>query len=710
MKKASNGAFFPRPLRQHSVPQPFMAKRKNKPAEKSGSKNQSPRPTKAESRDPAETRAEAFRIAGGRETVEAFVIAFMLALLFRAFLAEAFVIPTGSMAPALMGAHKDLQCDQCGTPFQFGASRERSSPEMHIAVIAGVCPNCRHVNALDLENNSNHQTFNGDRIVVSKYSYVLGDPDRWDVVVFKYPGNPKQNYIKRCVGLPNETLTLKYGDVYARPTGSNERDQILRKPPSKLLAMRNLVYDTQYQSQNLIEANYPSRWQPWAEGAEHPPQDSWSVTRSQDGLTATVDPGDDGNLHWLRYFHRWPDDGQWAIAEEGGSLADVDPYTSRLITDFYAYDAYVNVAASLVYDDVPTQRPSGGVGGRLGRLFRGSGGGYTQGDFRRGYQSGGGPEQFGRNSHWGGQDRSGDQIGRDGMHWVGDLMLEAEVETAADTKELVFELVKAGVKYQCSIDLDTGIATLSIKDGETSQAFDSGDTDTVGQPTAQTKVAAGRKYQIRFSNCDDQLLLWVGGSVVDFDRPTTFDTRRYRTDANNRPHYSPSNPADAAPVAIAVRGGGKSTVHSLRIDRDKYYIATDDANRGINDYNMGQISQSIGGNVSIADIQATFAKPSEWSKASFWEARQAVTFVLEEDQFFPMGDNSPESLDARCWAGTKAQRQLPRGVNQDAWRWSNDSFVPRELLVGKALVVFWPHSWNSPVPFTPNFKRMKLIR
>ncbi|MEM6363930.1 MAG: S26 family signal peptidase, partial [Planctomycetota bacterium] len=59
-------------------------------------------------------RAVVFRGQAGRETVEAFVVAFILALLFRAFIAEAFVIPTGSMAPALMGAHKDLACQQCG--------------------------------------------------------------------------------------------------------------------------------------------------------------------------------------------------------------------------------------------------------------------------------------------------------------------------------------------------------------------------------------------------------------------------------------------------------------------------------------------------------------------------------------------------------------------------------------------------------------------
>ncbi len=686
-----------------------MANRKHKSSANSPSQSERPATNRRETRDPAEVRAESFRIACGRETVEAFVIAFMLALLFRAFLAEAFVIPTGSMAPALMGAHKDIQCDRCGNSFQFGASRERSSPDMHVTVVAGICPNCRHVNALDLENDPNDRTFNGDRIVVAKYSYVLRDPERWDVVVFKYPGNPKQNYIKRCVGLPNETLTLKYGDVYARPTGSNDPDQILRKPPEKLLAMRNPVYDTRYQSAALIDSEYPSRWQPWTEGAETPPTDSWSIQRSTDGLTATLSAGNDDRLHWLRYFHRWPDEKQWNMIDQGESLADVDPYSSRLITDFYAYDSYVNVAASLVYKEVPTQRPSRSMSGRLGRIFGGSGGGYSSGEFRPGYQSGVGPEQFGRNSYWGGQDRFGQQIGRDGMHWVGDLILELEVETDAAAKELVLELVEAGVKYQCSIDLGSGLATLSINDGGNPIPFDSDAAQETVSPTAQTSVTAGSKYQLRFSNCDDQLLLWVGGDVIQFDHPTTFDTRRFRTDPNNRPHYSKGDPADGAPAAIAARGG-KTIVHNLRIDRDKYYIATNDANTGIYDYDLSRVQTSDGRNVSLADVQNLFTLPQQWSQADIWESRRSVTFELQEDQFFPMGDNSPESLDARCWAGSKPQRYLPRGVNEDAWRWSNESYVPRELLVGKALVVFWPHSWNSPVPFTPNFKRMKLIR
>lgn len=59
-------------------------------------------------------------------------------------------------------------------------------------------------------------TFSGDRILVSKFAYALADSARWDVAVFKFPGNPKQNYIKRIVGLPDETLMIHHGDIYAQ--------------------------------------------------------------------------------------------------------------------------------------------------------------------------------------------------------------------------------------------------------------------------------------------------------------------------------------------------------------------------------------------------------------------------------------------------------------------------------------------------------------
>ena len=56
-----------------------------------------------------------------KETIESIAIAFVLAFVFRAFVVEAFVIPTGSMAPTLLGAHLRIVCPECGDRFNVGA-------------------------------------------------------------------------------------------------------------------------------------------------------------------------------------------------------------------------------------------------------------------------------------------------------------------------------------------------------------------------------------------------------------------------------------------------------------------------------------------------------------------------------------------------------------------------------------------------------------
>ena len=58
-------------------------------------------------------------------TLEWLIIAFILAFTFRAFVMEAFRIPTGSMAETLMGAHFRLRCTQCGCQYNFGFVPER---------------------------------------------------------------------------------------------------------------------------------------------------------------------------------------------------------------------------------------------------------------------------------------------------------------------------------------------------------------------------------------------------------------------------------------------------------------------------------------------------------------------------------------------------------------------------------------------------------
>ena len=54
---------------------------------------------------------------------------------------------------------------------------------------------------------------NNDYLIIDELSYELGDPKRGDVVVFKYPYDTSQYYIKRIIGLPGEIVEFKDGRV-----------------------------------------------------------------------------------------------------------------------------------------------------------------------------------------------------------------------------------------------------------------------------------------------------------------------------------------------------------------------------------------------------------------------------------------------------------------------------------------------------------------
>ena len=59
----------------------------------------------------------------------------------------------------------------------------------------------------------NDTLYTGDRVFVTKFDYLFGEPERGTVVICHYP-NSKENYIKRLVGLPGDTIEIRDGVTY----------------------------------------------------------------------------------------------------------------------------------------------------------------------------------------------------------------------------------------------------------------------------------------------------------------------------------------------------------------------------------------------------------------------------------------------------------------------------------------------------------------
>ena len=55
---------------------------------------------------------------------------------------------------------------------------------------------------------------NGEFMITTKYDYLLGDPERFDIVICKYPNTDGRYRVKRVVGMPGETIELRGNDLY----------------------------------------------------------------------------------------------------------------------------------------------------------------------------------------------------------------------------------------------------------------------------------------------------------------------------------------------------------------------------------------------------------------------------------------------------------------------------------------------------------------
>lgn len=69
--------------------------------------------------------------------------------------------------------------------------------------------------------------YDQEYLIINEIGYRLGEPRRGDVVVFKYPRDPQEYFIKRVVGLPGEKVQIKNGEVYIYNEANGWRGQAL---------------------------------------------------------------------------------------------------------------------------------------------------------------------------------------------------------------------------------------------------------------------------------------------------------------------------------------------------------------------------------------------------------------------------------------------------------------------------------------------------
>jgi len=545
---------------------------------------------------------------GIRETIESVAIAFILAFLFRSFEAEAFVIPTGSMAPTLYGQHKDVDCEQCGFHFAVGASDEMDGENNYYMgersrLEGAYCPNCRfHNNIYDLHN------FKGDRILVNKFPYEFTEPNRWDVVVFKYPEQPHKNYIKRLVGLPGETLSIKQGDLYRKTDGAWE--MLRKQDPNKQRGLQISVYDNNHPATALLKAGWPERWAAVEPGTGADSLAGWQETNNgwqpnSDNRAFTISANDQSadQLNWLRYRHLLPNDDVWdAVNFDNPQQSHLPPPIPKLISDFCGYNEY----------------------------------------------TGGSP--LGRPHH--------DQY----LYWVGDLTLSfnLQLDEIKESSILLLELNEGARQYRCRINPIDGMATLSHT---VAISRDSQEEKILGEPQA-TPITASGSYTIQFANVDDRLCLWVDGRLIDFGSAAEYQP------LGGLQLQAPWE-EDLIPVGIATRNVS-ARVSNLLLERDIYYrsdqLRDSEANQPA--HHLGHVDEYTSSKAELRsllhDPEAWFNLYQENLSSDLdLNAEMLFEYPLDADEYMMLGDNSPRSADSRLWPNLRRARHryaVPRSA------------------------------------------------
>jgi signal peptidase I len=622
-----------------------------------------------------------------RDFVEQIVVAVILAVLIRGYDAEAFVIPTGSMAPTLMGRHKEVTCPECGLVYAINASDDseqllvekranavRRLEEVKVAsarvdqaeamkaradrsgdraqmegaadqldrarrdaqnapkLVADLTRDVEQLHEIGLCVNCRHKavvddspSFKGDRILVMKFPYELP-------FLPGSAGPRRWDVVVFHFPEKPETNYIKRmvglpGEELRIVHGDLQARPTGSAAPFQILR-KPLIHQRAMQMLVYDDSHRPRKLEGKPEWRRWNPSGSWK--ESKEGTFAAV-PGNDSSWSELRYRHLLPDPEQWAALDKDAKPSRGPRPT--LITDFYSYNTNSNISP---YSDSIRMNLDGWL------------------------QS----------------------------NWVGDLTVSGrfDLEAAEAGGMLKLELIESGISNRCEVDLNSGVASLYHGDKKLGESG-----------TALRGVGA---HDVEFANVDDRLSILVDGEPIFLDglpyddEPTT--------------PYAPTA-ADLDPVGVAIKGA-KATLSGLVLKRDIYY--TQDPRSA--DFSIQGTSDGFDrdGQNEYARVLAMFdflADPAKF--AALKDLAPRDSYVIRPDHFMMMGDNSPRSSDSRAWSSLDSDW---RKDDRSSWE------VPRSMLIGKAFFVYWPHgkpfgpdirlSRDIRLPFRPYFERMKWIR
>jgi signal peptidase I len=614
---------------------------------------------------------------GMRETVEAVAIAFILAFVFKTFEAEAFVIPTGSMAPTLYGRHKEVHCEGCSLKYTVGASQEVD--QLSGILLSGhrlqtsLCPNCRRLN--DIEHAS---VFNGDRIVVNKQ---VARFERFNVVVFKNPEEPSVNFIKRLVGLPGETIRFRQGDVYARREGESEF-RIQRKEDVAVQDdIQILVYDDQFPPLPLLKLGAGERWV----GASSVPEDTASAgwpqienawKRDDAARSYRVD-APDGDWQWLRYRHLVPGTVHWTAADDGtGQLPPLQP---QLIGDFCGF----NVTST-------------------GSVMR-------------------------SNS----EDAE--------LYWTSDLSLDLQLDlqSATPSGRLAIELEEGLRTVRVVFDLAGGKASIVVMNDDASGQ----PGPEVVVATADCELTLPEVCDVTVANVDDRVSVLIDGELLDFGAAAELPSFELNVPgtADMAPAGIAASGVQAVVSGLKLRRDIYYRNDVLKFDQRESAQDLSKVRRPTEDDYIYEIPvrdrRSMSASLRDPAVYAReYARLTAKQEA---EAGDLRDYRLADDEFLMCGDNSPASQDSRLF--NYWNRPL-RGVDRPRYAVTRDQLIGEALVIfwphgipfmnngrgytilnhkkegeydersGTVRIERDPDYPLYVAPFYPNLSRMKVIR